>query len=136
MSLKTAHHKHPIIFYDGQCALCDKSVQFIIRYDVNSVFRFAALQSNLAKELVGSEASFDSFILWDNNKVFQRSTAALKTLKKLGGLWQLAYVFMIVPSFIRDGIYNYIAKNRYQWFGKYDQCKIPTAEQRALFLDQ
>ena len=76
------------------------------------------------------------FILVENGKVYDRSTAALKVLKRLNGLWRLFYGFIIVPKFIRDGVYNFIAKNRYQWFGRKDECMIPTPELKAKFLNQ
>jgi len=125
----------PIIFYDGICGLCDRSVQFIIKYDKKKVFRYAALQSNFAAHTLGFALTFDSFIYYENGEKFYQSTAALKTLKKLGGLWSAAYLFIIIPSFIRDGIYRWVATNRYKWFGKFDTCKIPTAAQRTLFID-
>lgn len=77
----------------------------------------------------------DSFVLYQNGKVYKRSTAALKVLMLLGGFWKLAGIFWIVPAFLRNAVYDFIARNRYQWFGKFDQCKIPTPEQRSLFLD-
>jgi predicted DCC family thiol-disulfide oxidoreductase YuxK len=125
----------PIIFYDGVCGLCDKSVQFIIAHDTRKIFRFAALQSDLAKQALGKDLSLDSFIYYENGKAFDRSTGALKMFKKLGGLWSLLYVFMIIPPFLRNTVYDWVAKNRYKWFGKFDSCKIPTPEQRSRFID-
>ena len=125
----------PIVFYDGVCGLCDHSVQFIIKRDTKRIFRFATLQSDFAKQTLGSSISFDSFVLFENGKAFYRSTAALKMFQQLGGFWVLLYAFMIVPPFIRNGVYDFIARNRYKWFGKLDSCKIPTPEQRELFLD-
>lgn len=126
---------HPVVFYDGVCGLCDRSVQFTIRHDSKRVFRYAALQSDIAHQTLGEHITFDSFIYYENGKAFYRSTAALKVLKKLGGIWSLLYVFILVPAFIRNAVYDFIADNRYKWFGKFDSCKIPTPEQRALFLD-
>ena len=125
----------PIVFYDGVCGLCDHSVQFIIKRDTKRIFRFATLQSDFAKQTLGSSISFDSFVLFENGKAFYRSTAALKMFQQLGGFWVLLYAFMIVPPFIRNGVYDFIARNRYKWFGKLDSCKIPTPEQREFFLD-
>ncbi len=126
---------NPIIFYDGVCGLCDRSVQFIIKHDKKKIFRFAALQSKFASKMLGDAITFDSFIFYENGNASYQSTAALMMFKKLGGLWSWLYVFAIVPTFIRNAIYNYVAKNRYKWFGKFDSCKIPSQEQRALFLD-
>jgi predicted DCC family thiol-disulfide oxidoreductase YuxK len=127
--------EYPVIFYDGVCGLCDRSVQFVIKHDKKKVFRFATLQSDLAHQVLGDSISFDSFVVYDQGKAYYRSTAALKMFYKLGGTWRLLYGFMIVPAFIRNGVYDFIARNRYKWFGKYDSCKIPTPEQKALFLD-
>ena len=126
---------NPIIFYDGVCGLCDRSVQFIIKHDKKKIFRFATLQSEFASKILGTNITFDSFIFYEKEKVFYQSTAALMMFKKLGGLLSWLYIFIIVPAFIRNAVYNFIAKNRYKWFGKFDSCKIPTQEQRALFLD-
>lgn len=127
---------HPIIFYDGVCGLCDQSVQFILKHDTKRVFRYATLQSDFAHVVLGETISFDSFIMYENGKASYRSSAALKVFSKLGGAWKLLYVFMLVPPFVRNGVYDFIAKRRYKWFGKFDSCKIPTPEQKALFLDQ
>jgi predicted DCC family thiol-disulfide oxidoreductase YuxK len=126
---------NPIIFYDGVCGLCDRSVQFIIKQDKKKIFRFATLQSEFARKNLGDAITFDSFVFYENGNASYQSTAALMMFKKLGGLWSGLYIFIIVPAFIRNAIYNYVAKNRYKWFGKFDSCKIPSQEQRALFLD-
>jgi predicted DCC family thiol-disulfide oxidoreductase YuxK len=131
----TESTEHPIIFYDGVCGLCDRSIQFIMLHDKKKVFRFAALQSDFAAKTLGENLTFDSFIYYHNGKAFYRSSAALHMFKMLGGRWSLLYGFMIVPPFIRNGVYDFVARNRYKWFGKFDSCKIPTPEQRALFLD-
>ncbi|MBP9187109.1 MAG: DUF393 domain-containing protein [Bacteroidia bacterium] len=128
------HTTQPIIFYDGLCGLCDKSVQFVLKHDTHNKFLFCALQDNYAQQILGNNLTFDSFILHHNNKIYTQSTAALITLKLLGGFWQLLYIFIIVPAFIRNAVYQYIAKNRYKWFGKYDTCKIPTAETKKRFI--
>lgn len=128
-----------VIFFDGVCNLCNRSVQFVIKRDRAKKFRFASLQGKTAalvlKELNIAPADSDSFILLDEKKVYTRSTAALRVLRELGGLWKLLYVFIIVPPFIRDGIYNFIARNRYKWFGKREECMIPTPELKERFLE-
>lgn len=128
-----------IIFFDGVCNFCNRSVQFIIRNDRNSVFKFASLQSNyskqklvLAKEELGD---IDSVVLWDNGKIYVKSTAALKIAQELAGIWKLSYVFMIVPKFIRDAIYDFIAKNRYKWFGRQETCWLPTPALKERFIE-
>ena len=123
-----------IIFYDGLCGLCDRSVQFIIRHDKEKKFRFAALQSDFALQVLGEKKLADSFILYENDIVSERSTAALKVCKTLGGYLGMLYIFILIPKKLRDEIYSWIARNRYKWFGKFDACKIPTPEQKDLFI--
>ena len=127
--------EHPILFYDGVCGLCNRSVQFVIKHDKYKQFRFATLQSNYAQKVLGNQITLDSFIFYHNNQIKYRSTGALYVLKQLGGLWSILFLLIIVPPFIRNGVYNLIARNRYKWFGKYDACPIPTAELRSRFLD-
>jgi predicted DCC family thiol-disulfide oxidoreductase YuxK len=127
--------EHPIIFYDGECGLCDRSIQFVMRHDKKRRFRFAALQSDFAAKTLGKDLTFDSFVFYEHGKARYRSSAALHMFRTLGGAWSLLYGLMIIPPFIRNAVYDFVARNRYKWFGKYDSCKIPTPEQRALFLD-
>jgi len=130
---------HPIILFDGICNLCNASVQYVIRHDSKQIFRFASLQSRFGQEILSNNNlpvnDFNSFVLFDDSKIFTRSTAALKVARKLNGFIKLLYAFIIIPKFIRDAIYNIIAKNRYKWFGKKNECMIPTAELKSLFLD-
>lgn len=128
-----------IILFDGVCNFCNSSVNFVIKRDKNSVFKFAPIQSERAQEILSSaDDSFkklDSFILVDDGKLYTKTTAALRVCKSLPGLWPLLYAFIIIPAFLRDPFYNLIAKYRYQWFGKADNCMIPTPEVRAKFLN-
>lgn len=130
--------RHSIILFDGVCNLCNTAVQFVIRRDNTSHFLFASLQSEEGKKILAEKNlpvnEIYSFLLVENGKVYNRSTAALKVFSKLKGLWRLLYGFIIVPKFIRDGIYQVVAKNRYQWFGKKNECMIPSPELRARFL--
>lgn len=127
-----------VIFFDGFCNLCSGAVQFVIKRDSQGLFRFASLQSDYAasalKQFDLEPAQADSIVLLENGKVYQRSTAALRVAKKLKGLWPLLYGFIIVPRFIRDGVYNFIAKNRYKWFGRQESCWVPTPELKQRFL--
>ena len=129
---------HPIIFFDGVCNLCTGSVQFIIKHDPKQYFRFASLQSEIGQQVLKEynlpTKEFGSFILWENGEIYTKSSAALRVTKHLKGLWQALYAFMIIPSFIRNGVYRFIAKNRYQWFGKKEECWIPTEELTSLFI--
>jgi len=128
-----------IILFDGVCNVCNGSVQFVIKRDKKNNFRFASLQSQEGQKLLAHynlpASDFNSFVLIENERVYIKSEGALKVAKKLSGLWPLLYGFIIVPKFLRDGVYNVIARNRYKWFGKKDSCMIPTPEIRAKFLN-
>ncbi len=128
----------PIILFDGICNLCDGAVQFIIRHDPNKKFLFTSLQSeagqNLLKEYQSPVANFNSFILIQEGKIYDKSTGALKVARQIKGAWSWLYIFIIIPKFIRDAIYSLIAQNRYKWFGKKDTCMLPTSELKARFL--
>lgn len=127
-----------VILFDGVCTLCNSSVQFVIRHDKEARFRFAALDSPVAKALLEghdlSTLDLDSVIYLRHGKAFTRSSAALNIAKDLGGAWRLLSVFLIVPRPLRDLVYDLIARHRYRWFGKEDSCMLPTAELKARFL--
>lgn len=131
--------EHPVILFDGVCNLCNAAVQFVMARDPQRQFRFASLQSNygqaIAEKAGLSSTDLSSFILYENGVVYTRSTGALKTTKGLSGGWPLLYGFIIVPKFIRDAVYDLIARNRYRWFGKQETCWLPTPELKSLFLD-
>ena len=128
-----------IVLFDGICNICNSSVQFIIKQDKKKRFRFASLQGKFGQEFLKKydlpADNFNSFILVEEEKIYTRSTGALRMLKHLGGGWSLFYAFIILPKFIRDGVYNWIARNRYKWFGKKNECMIPTPDLRTRFLD-
>jgi predicted DCC family thiol-disulfide oxidoreductase YuxK len=130
--------KQPIILFDGVCNYCNSVINFIIRQDKKSIFKFAALQSEAGQKLLElynlPTNNFDSFILIDNGKVYQSSTAGLKLYNKLPWYWKWTQAFWIVPKFIRDAVYNIIAKNRYKWFGKKETCMIPSPQVKERFL--
>jgi predicted DCC family thiol-disulfide oxidoreductase YuxK len=137
MQLGQEYGKHGIVLFDGVCNLCTGSVLFILKRDKKDYFRFASLQSEAAgKMLAGTPLTqdLDTFVLVENGKIYNRSTAALRVARKLPGLWPLLYLFIVVPRFIRDGVYRYISANRYKWFGKKESCMIPTAELRQKFI--
>jgi predicted DCC family thiol-disulfide oxidoreductase YuxK len=127
-----------IILFDGDCNFCDSSVQFIIKRDPAAHFLFTSLQSDKGVELVKQyaiPAEVDSLVLIDNGRAYTKSSAALRIAKKLDGLWHLLFLFILVPRKIRDGVYNYVAKNRYKWFGKKeDACMLPPPEIRKRFI--
>ena len=128
----------PILLFDGVCNLCEGTVKFVVKRDKKAVFNLSSLQSEagtiLLKEF-GLPANYvNSFILIDKEKIYTHSSASLQMFKRLGGLWSLLYVFIIVPRPIRDWVYKLIAKNRYRWFGKKDACLIPSPELKKRFL--
>ena len=127
---------HPILFFDGECNLCNSSVQFIIKRDKKKIFRFAPIQSTAGKEALQQYPGVvpDSAILLYKGRYYTRSSAVLHTMKLLGGAWSVFYAAMIVPGFLRNGIYEFIAHHRYNWFGKRNSCMIPTPELKELFL--
>ncbi len=129
----------PVILFDGVCNLCNAAVIFFIKRDKKNVFRFASLQSAFGQSVLQkfhlSANTFNSFILFKNGKVYTRSTAALLVAKELSGGWPLLYAFIIVPRFIRDAVYNLIAKNRYKWFGKKTECWIPSPALQSKFIE-
>ena len=129
----------PVILFDGVCNLCNGSVQYVIRHDRHAIFKFASLQSDSGQQLLHKyhlpQSNFNSFVLIEDDKAYTRSTAALKVAAKLSGIVKLLYGFIIVPAFIRDAVYNFIARNRYKWFGKKDTCMIPTPALKSRFLN-
>jgi predicted DCC family thiol-disulfide oxidoreductase YuxK len=131
--------KFPIVLFDGVCNLCNGSVLFLIKKDKKNLLRFASLQSSVGQEILQKfnlpTTEFNSFVLVANERVYLRSSAALKTASYLGGLWLFFQIFWIVPKFVRDLVYDFIAKNRYKWFGKKSECMMPTPELKARFLD-
>jgi predicted DCC family thiol-disulfide oxidoreductase YuxK len=131
--------KHPVILFDGVCNLCSASVQYVIKHDPQRIFRFASLQSSFAQKILSNHNlpinDYNSFVLFADNKIYTRSTAALLVAKNLKGFIRFSYAFIIMPKFIRDTVYNIIAKNRYKWFGKKQACWLPTPDLKNLFLD-
>lgn len=128
-----------IILFDGVCNLCNNSVLFVIKRDKKDLFRYASLQSEVGQQLVrerGIDTSqVDSIILIEPGVAyFTKSDAALEIAQHLGGLWKLSAVFTWIPKSIRDAVYDFVARNRYKWYGKKDACMVPTPELRAKFL--
>ena len=131
--------ENKIILFDGVCNFCNSSVNFIIDKDSRDVFRFASLQSDFGQKcLKGINLPVDSFstlILVSDGKYFTRSSAALRIAAKLSFPYNLSIAFIVVPPFIRNIFYNIIARNRYKWFGRKEVCRIPSAEERAKFIE-
>lgn len=129
-----------IILFDGVCNLCNSAVQFIIKHDKKDVFRFVALQSELGQEIlnyIGIDVkNIDSIVLYEPGVAYYyKSDAALQIAGNLNGLFSLGTVFKILPTGIRNELYDYIAKNRYKWYGKKESCMVPTPELKIKFLE-
>jgi predicted DCC family thiol-disulfide oxidoreductase YuxK len=129
-----------IILFDGRCNLCDTSVQFIIKRDTKDVFRFVSLQSNLGQELLQqlplAIQKTDSIILYESDKVYYyKSQAIFEIVKSIGGIFYCSLIFKLLPFTITNRIYDYIAKNRYRWFGKKEYCLVPTKDLQSKFLE-
>ena len=132
-------NENPVILFDGVCNFCNNAVNFVIRRDKKKQILFTTLQSETGKKLLAQyglpAADMESFVFIENGKAYTRSTAALRVCRYLSALWPLCYGAIIVPKFVRDAIYNWIARNRYEWFGVRQQCMIPTPEIKARFLN-
>jgi predicted DCC family thiol-disulfide oxidoreductase YuxK len=129
---------NPVILFDGVCNLCNRWVQFVIRNDPAGVFRFAPLQSDVGQQLLVecglSSDHLDSVVLIEGDDYYTKSGAALRTAKLLGGVYRLAWPLRFVPGGIRNWVYDFIADHRYDWFGKRDQCMMPTPDIEQRFL--
>lgn len=128
-----------IILFDGVCNLCDSAVQFVIKHDKKDVFRFVALQSELGQQILKhigiNPKEIDSMVLYEPGiAYYYKSQAALEIAKNLGGFLHFGTFFRIIPTGIRNQLYDYIAKNRYKWYGKKESCMVPTLELKSKFL--
>ena len=137
--MSLSEDQNPVILFDGMCNFCSNSVQFIINRDPSSKFRFASLQSETGKNLIAKSKidnkNLDSIVLFENGTYYIKSTAVLKIASKLNALWPLFYFFIVIPAPLRDYFYDIVAKNRYKWFGKKEECMVPNAEIKARFLN-
>ncbi len=121
-----------VIFFDGECNLCNGWVQFLLPRD-GGTFTFAPLQSDAAEEMLG-EGDWSSIVLYQDGRTFRKSTAVLRILKELSWFWPLLYIFLVVPRPLRDWCYDLVARNRYDWFGKRDECMVPDEDVKDRFL--
>ncbi len=132
----------PIFFFDGVCNLCNATVDFLLRHDRRGRLRFAPLQGPTAQRLLegrvvasGETGIPDGVVLWEAGRVSMRSSAALRSLVHMGGVWRLGGLFMAVPRPLRDAVYDLVAHRRYRWFGRRDSCRLPTPAEAERFLD-
>ena len=128
----------PVIFFDGVCNLCNASVQFVIAHDKKDQFKFTALQGDYATEMLpkfnADLEKLNTILLLEDGKLYTKSSAALRIARKLNGLIPLLYAFIIVPKFIRDWVYDIIARNRYRWWGRQESCWVPTPDLKSKFI--
>jgi predicted DCC family thiol-disulfide oxidoreductase YuxK len=134
----TAPRAASVVLFDGVCNLCNGSVDFLLRREKSGRLRFASLQSDVAKRLLAEHRKADdlsSIVLIEDGRVFTRSDAALRLLAHLRAPWPLFGALRLVPRPLRDLVYDQVARHRYSWFGRRSSCRVPTAEERARFLD-
>jgi len=136
---KHENEDRAIVLFDGVCNFCNGSIRFIIARDRNSYFRFAPLQSELARQLLAEHKlqsnSMDSMVVIEGDRVWSRSTASLRIARRLRFPWPLLYyLFIAIPPILRDAIYDAFARRRYRWFGRTDSCPLPPASISARFL--
>ena len=131
-----------IIFFDGVCNLCNGFVQFVIRHSKSGTFLFGSLQGNTAKDIITNNselaalgANMFTIIFVEQGKIYTKSDAALRILRKLNGIWPISYVLIVIPAFVRNFVYDFISRNRYRFFGKKEECMIPNEAVSNLFLD-
>jgi predicted DCC family thiol-disulfide oxidoreductase YuxK len=130
--------KNPIVYFDGVCNLCNRAVALLLRWDRKRILRFASLQGETARERIGESDGAPetwSMLYEDEAGLHDRSTAALRIVNRLGWPYMIAALGLLVPRPVRDAVYRVVARNRYRWFGKRDTCRIPTPEERSVFLD-
>ncbi len=133
----------PTLLFDGVCNLCSRTVQFIVDHERAPTIRFCSIQSEAGRALlekhgrldVVANADPDTMVFVEDGRAYDRSTGALKIAKHLRAPWRFGSVALVLPRFLRDLGYRFIAKNRYRWFGKTDSCLVPTKALRARFLD-
>lgn len=125
-----------ILFFDGHCNLCNRSVDFVLRHDRRHRLKVASLQGETAQKELSDDlrGALDTLVLKVDGQIYTQSSGALRTAGLLGFPWSLARIFLLVPRFIRDGIYNWVSRNRLRWFGQRDTCRMPTPEERIRFL--
>lgn len=122
-------HQHPVVVFDGVCVLCNGFIQWLLDKDVDQIFRYVSLQ-----DFESSQTSMDSVLLYDQGLVYSKSDVSMQVVSRLQAPYKWLSLLRWVPQFIRDAIYTLIAKNRYRWFGKNEQCMIPTQAQQKLFI--
>jgi len=129
--------ERPVVFFDGVCGLCNSAIDFIMRHDPAQLFLFAPLQGDTARDRLGIApgADLDTMILvTGDGRRHDKSDAALRIAMAMGGGWKLLGLFLILPRFLRNAVYGFVARNRYRWFGRKESCRLPTPAERKRFL--
>lgn len=126
----------PILFFDGVCGLCNGAIDFVMKYDHKEIFLFSPLQSEYAQSRLPTELTenLSTFVVISNGKILIKSDAVLEIFHLLGGRWSVFSILKVLPRFIRNGVYDFVARNRYAWFGQKDTCRLPTLEEKRRFL--
>ena len=129
----------PILFFDGVCGLCNRFVDLLLKADSRDRFRYAPLQGDTAQRMLGLRDQAQagdphSFVFLEKDKRYEQSEAVLLALRRLGGAWRLIAMLYVFPRPLRDFVYRIVARNRYRWFGRRDECRLPTPEERDRFL--
>lgn len=140
MTPEPSTNGHAIILFDGVCNFCSASVNLVIKRDKRGYYRFAPLQepkgAEIARRYGIDPERLDTFVLVENGRAYPKSGGALRVARRLGGLYSLAFGFIVIPAFVRDFVYDWFARHRYRWFGKRDVCIVPTPEMRERFLTE
>lgn len=126
-----------VVFFDGVCTLCQRSVRYLLKHDKNKRLKFASLQSQYVKKILNAEQlkNLESLLFYNKKTLYKKSDAVLELCKVLGGGHKLLLVGYLLPKFLRDGLYSFIAKNRYRWFGQQEHCMVPRKDVKSRFLD-
>jgi len=130
---------HPVLLFDGVCNFCNGTVRLIIKIDPRGKFRFASLQSatgqRLLKQFHLPDNELNTVVLIEGGRAFTRSEVVFQVVRKVGGIWLVLFLFKIIPRPVRDAVYDWVARNRYKWFGRKAACPVPPAEVRERFLE-
>lgn len=135
--VRNAPKNSAIILFDGVCNFCNSSVRFVCERDPDKYFLFTSLQSEIGQQLLAKyqiSSELTSVVLIENENIYLRSSAAIYIARRLTRLWPMMMIFLIIPRQLRDAIYDFIGKRRYQWFGKSEQCQLPAENIKDRFL--
>lgn len=138
MEIRGLLEKQPLLLFDGECGFCNKSVQFFLKHEKNKKVHFIPLQSEAGKALRNYfeiDAKTDSIIFIRNHEAFIKSCAVLRLTKYMKGFYPLLQLFLIVPPFIRNLVYDYVAKRRMRWFGRVENCALLKEEDKSRFIN-